>query len=102
MTITAPEHKTYGDGKSEEAQLTKANWQGKNIDKNSITYGKQDGTPLTVAPTAVGKYKASITVDGAAAFVVYEITGGTTENIPVSGVALNKTSTSISVGTAKS
>ena len=101
VTITAPEHKTYGDGKSEEAQLTKANWQGKNIDENSITYGKQDGTPLTVAPTAVGKYKASITVDGAAAFVVYEITGGTTENIPVSGVALNKTSTSISVGNSE-
>ena len=101
VTITAPEHKTYDDGKSAEAQLTKANWQGKNIDENSITYGKQDGTPLTVAPTEAGEYKASITVDGAAAFVVYEITGGTTENIPVSGVALNKTSTSISVGNSE-
>ena len=101
VTITAPEHKTYGDGKSAEAQLTKANWQGKNIDENSITYGKQDGTPLPAAPTEAGKYKASITVDGAAAFVVYEITGGTTENIPVSGVALNKTSTSISVGNSE-
>lgn len=101
VTITAPEHKTYGDGKSAEAQLTKVKWQGENVDVNSITYGKQDGTALTAAPTEAGKYKASITVGDAAAFVVYEITGGTTENIPVSGVALNKTSTSISVGNSE-
>ena len=80
VTITAPEHKTYDDGKSAEAQLTKANWQGKNVDVNSITYGKQDGTPLTVAPTEVGEYKASITVEEQTAFVEYEITDG---NAPV-------------------
>ena len=76
VTITAPEHKTYGDGKSAEAQLTKANWQGENVDVNSITYGKQDGTPLTVAPTEVGEYKASITVEEQTAFVKYQITDG--------------------------
>ena len=101
MTITAPKHKTYDDGKSAEAQLTKANWQGKKVDVNSITYGKQDGTALTAAPTEAGKYKASITVDGAAAFVVYEITGGTPEIVPVDSITLNKTSTSISVGNSE-
>ena len=101
VTITAPEHKTYGDGKSAEAQLTKVKWQGKNVDVNSITYGKQDGTALTAAPTEAGKYKASITVDGAAAFVEYEITGGTPEIVPVDSITLNKTSTSISVGNSE-
>ncbi len=101
VTITAPKHKTYDDGKSAEAQLTKANWQGKKVDVNSITYGKQDGTALTAAPTEAGKYKASITVDGAAAFVVYEITGGTPEIVPVDSITLNKTSTSISVGNSE-
>ena len=78
VTITAPEHKTYGDGKSAAAQLIKADWRGKDVDENSIQYSTQNGDPLGAAPTAVGKYKASITVGGEIAFVEYEITSGTT------------------------
>ena len=78
VTITAPEHKTYGDGKSAKAQLTKANWQGEKVDVENIQYSTQDGADLDAAPTAVGKYKASITVGGKTAFVEYEITNGST------------------------
>ena len=76
VTITAPEHKTYGDGKSAKAQLRKANWQGEDVEK--ITYSTQGDTALDTAPTEVGKYKASITVDDKTAFVEYEITDGST------------------------
>ena len=74
VTITAPAHKTYDDGKSAKAQLTKADWRGEKVDENSIKYSTQDGADLDTAPTAVGKYKASITVGGATASVEYEIT----------------------------
>lgn len=76
VTITAPEHKTYGDDKSAEAQLTKANWRGNDDNVEKITYSTQGGTLLNAAPTEVGKYKASITVGGKTAFVEYE---GTSE-----------------------
>ena len=101
VTIKAPEHKTYGDGKSAKAQLTKANWQDEDVDVEKITYSTQDGTALTAAPTEAGKYKASITVGNATASVVYEITGGTTEIVPVSQITLNKAETSISVGNSE-
>ena len=101
VTIKAPEHKTYGDGKSAEAQLTQASWQGERVNVGNIQYSTQNGNALSDAPTEVGKYKASITVGGKTASVEYEITGGTPEIVPVSQITLNKTSTSISVGNSE-
>ena len=101
VTITAPKHKTYDDGKSAEAQLTKANWQDEDVDVEKITYSTQGGTALTAAPTEAGKYKASITVGDQIAFVEYEITDSTTGNIPVTQITLDTTTAALKVGDTK-
>ena len=101
VTITAPEHKTYGDGNSEKAQLTKDSWQGKKVDVENIQYSTQDGAALDTAPTEVGKYKASITVEGQTASVVYEITGETIPSILVTQITLNTTTATLKVGDTK-
>ena len=101
VTITAPEHKTYGDGMSAAAQLTQTNWRGESVNVKSIKYSTQDGAALDTAPTAVGKYKASITVGGQTASVVYEITGETIPSILVTQITLNTTTATLKVGDTK-
>ena len=98
VTITAPEHKTYGDNKNAEAQLTQTDWQGERVDGNSIKYSTQGGAPLDAAPTAVGKYMAKITVGGQTASVKYEIVASTTGKQEQNALRLASDKNKIAVG----
>ena len=66
---------TY-NGNPKTAEVTTNNWKGSEV--SGITYHKfaYDGSNSAMygAPKEVGKYKASITVEGVTASVVYEIT----------------------------
>lgn len=75
LTIAAPLHTTYGDGKDAAAQITDAN----SIKGDAkVQYQKKTGestydTATETAPTNAGTYKASITVGSATASVEYTI-----------------------------
>ena len=69
VTISEPEHEVYGDGKTAEATLNKAEWQA---DEPSVTYKKGNDT-LAEAPTDAGTYTASIILGNKTAYVTYEI-----------------------------
>lgn len=69
-TISAPTSLTY-DGTEKEAAVTwGTGWAGT---KPGITYTKTDDENFSGNPTNVGTYKASITVGGATASVIFEI-----------------------------
>ena len=76
LTIAVPEHTTYGDGKSAEAQITDAdNIRG----STTVSYyaadadGNRTGSALDSAPEKAGKYRAEITLGTATAYVVYTV-----------------------------
>ena len=69
LTIAAPEHAAYGDGKSAEAMLT-GSLTGAN--SSNIVY-KQGNTELEAAPTHAGTYTASVTLGGVTASVTYTV-----------------------------
>ena len=80
LTIAAPKHNTYGDGKDAAAVITdeyrirgdaKISYQKKN--------GSNYGTASETAPTDVGDYKASITIGSATASIEYTIAKAETE-----------------------
>ena len=80
LTIAAPLHTIFGDGKDADAVITDAN--GIHGDTKVQYYkakedGSKDGDALGAAPTSAGKYRAEITLGSgnntATAFVVYEI-----------------------------
>ena len=104
VTIKAPTNTTY-DGSEKPAMVEKSgNGQSAFSESIAIAYEEKNGdayTKINGVPKEVGKYKASITVGDATASVVYEITGGTTETVPVDSITLNKTSTSLSVGNSE-
>ena len=69
LTIAAPEHAAYGDGKSAEATLTGSLTGASSSD---IVY-KQGDTELAAAPTDAGTYTASVTLGGVTASVTYTV-----------------------------
>ena len=82
-SVTIKASTTTQDGAEKPATVEKSgNWQSAFPETIDITYYKLDGNSYVkmenVVPTAVGKYKASITVGGKTAFVEYEITNGST------------------------
>ena len=82
-SVTIKASTTTHDGAEKPATVEKSgNWQSAFPETIDITYYKLDGNSYVkmenVVPTAVGKYKASITVGGKTAFVEYEITNGST------------------------
>ncbi len=70
VTIKAPEHTVYGDGKSPEAQADKNNWLP-TLPADAITYRK--GNTAIAAPTDVGSYTGVLTIGGVEATVDYTI-----------------------------
>ena len=81
VTINPPANLTQGSNGKNATVTVSDDWKGPAV--NEITYWKSvDGgntyTNLDDAPTEVGKYKASITVEKQTAFVVYVILDGTT------------------------
>ena len=102
VRITPPDDLIY-NGKDKHATVERSkNWEPAFPETIVISYYKLDGGSyvemVNEAPTAVGKYKASITVENQTASVEYEITSETTPPVPVTDIKLNKTETSISVG----
>ena len=85
MTIKAPTNLTY-DGKVKHVTVERSgNWRSAFPEDIAISYHKFTGgsyAEMGEGPTVVGKYKAITTVNGATAFVEYEITGGTTPSQP--------------------
>lgn len=79
LTIAAPKHTTYGDGKEAAAQITDENKiQGDaKVQYQKKTGESSYGDPTTTAPKDAGTYKASITLgsgdNSATAHVVYTI-----------------------------
>ncbi len=75
LTISAPLHTHYGDGKDANAVITDpAGMQGTaEVQYQTKTGTDTYGEATTTAPTAVGSYKASITVGGKTAAVEYTI-----------------------------
>ena len=105
-SVTIKASTTTYDSTEKPATVEKSgNWESAFSKSIPITYEQKNGDTYTSmkggVPTEVGKYKASITVGGQTASVEYEITGSTTEIVPVSQITLNKTSTSISVGNSE-
>lgn len=72
VTIKAPEHVVYGDGKVADATLNVVEWQAAAVTVDDIKY-QQDGKPLASAPTNAGTYCALITIGNAKASVTYTI-----------------------------
>ncbi len=72
VTIKAPEHVVYGDGKAAAATLNVVEWQAAAVTVDDIEY-QQDGKPLASAPTNTGTYCALITIGNATASVTYTI-----------------------------
>lgn len=70
VTISKPEHTTYGDGKNADATLVKNGWVADTV---TITYKDKDDVVLEGAPTDAGEYTASITLGDATASVTYTI-----------------------------
>lgn len=98
LTIAAPKHTTYGDGKEAAAQITDDNSiQG----EAKVQYQKKTGestydTATETAPTDAGTYKASITLgtgdNSATAHVVYDIAKATPT------ISTNPTASAITYG----
>ena len=94
LTIAAPKHTTYGDGKEAAAQITDDNSiQG----EAKVQYQKKTGestydTATETAPTNAGTYKASITVGGATASAEYTIAKATPT------ISTNPTASAITYG----
>ncbi len=63
VTISKPEHETYGDGKKITAVLKGVNWAAGDL--NNVTYKDKDGNEMTVIPTNAGTYTASLILKGA-------------------------------------
>ena len=85
VTIKAPTDLTY-DGNEKHVTVERSgNWESAFPELIAISYHKFTGgsyAEMGEGPTVVGKYKAITTVNGATAFVEYEITGGTTPSQP--------------------
>ena len=105
VRITPPDDLIYNGTEKHATVERSENWKPAFPENIVISYYKLAGGSyvkmVDEAPTKVGKYKASITVGDKDASVEYEITGSTTEIVPVSQITLNKTSTSISVGNSE-
>ena len=87
-TISAPTSLTY-DGTEKEAAVTwGTGWAGT---KPGITYTKTDDENFSGNPTNVGTYKASITVGGATASVIFEIEpkGYDADSFTIDGIEVN-------------
>lgn len=73
LTISAPQHNKYGDGKDANATLSATKIGDITVSAAEIVYTKGNET-LMAAPTDAGTYKAGITVDtDKIAFVEYTI-----------------------------
>lgn len=70
MTIKAPEHTVYGDGKSRYVQIENTNWLPE-YPANAVSYRK--GTETIEAPTDAGSYTGVLTIGGVEATVDYTI-----------------------------
>ena len=70
VTIKAPEHTVYGDGKSHYVQIENTNWLPE-YPANAVSYRK--GTETIEAPTDVGSYTGVLTIGGVEATVDYDI-----------------------------
>ena len=97
VTITAPTNLTYnGEGKT--ATVTTNNWKGSAVSEiHYYSYVGGNRSDINGVPTNVGEYMAEITVEKQTAFVVYKITDGTTEKIPVDSITLNPTTATLKV-----
>lgn len=75
LTIAAPAHTVYGDGKDPEAVITDTyNIQGDAVVSYYAVQGDaKTGKALSKAPTDAGRYWAEITLGSATAHVVYTI-----------------------------
>ena len=101
VTIEAPIDLTY-DGKGKTAKVTKNNWKGSAVSEiHYYSYVNGNCSKIDGAPIKVGKYMAEITVEDATAFVVYKITDGTTEKIPVTQITLDTITAALKVGDTK-
>ncbi|MBQ8944841.1 MAG: Ig-like domain repeat protein [Clostridia bacterium] len=80
LTIAAPKHNTYGDGKEAAAVITDAyRIRGDAKISYQKEIGSNYGTASETAPTDVGNYKASITIGSATASIEYTIAKAETE-----------------------
>lgn len=70
MTIKAPEHTVYGDGKDQSVQIENTNWLPE-YPANAVSYRK--GTETIEAPTDAGSYTGVLTIGGVEATVDYTI-----------------------------
>ena len=70
VTIKAPEHTVYGDGKDQSVQLENTNWLPE-YPANAVSYRK--GTETIEAPTDAGSYTGVLTIGGVEATVDYTI-----------------------------
>ena len=70
VTIKAPEHTVYGDGKDHSVQIENTNWLPE-YPANAVSYRK--GTETIKAPTDAGSYTGVLTIGGVEATVDYTI-----------------------------
>ena len=70
VTIKAPEHTVYGDGKDHSVQIENTNWLPE-YPANAVSYRK--GTETIEAPTDAGSYTGVLTIGGVEATVDYTI-----------------------------
>ena len=102
VRITPPDDLIYNGTEKHATVERSENWESAFSKSIPITYEQKNGDTYTSmkggVPTEVGKYKASITVGGKTAFVEYEITGSTTEIVPVDSITLNTTTATLKVG----
>lgn len=70
VTIKAPEHTVYGDGKDQSVQIENTNWLPE-YPANAVSYRK--GTETIEAPTDAGSYTGVLTIGGVEATVDYDI-----------------------------
>lgn len=101
VTINPPANLTQGSNGKTATVTVSDNWKGPAV--NEITYWKSVDsgntyTNLDGAPTEVGKYKASITVDGKTASVVYNIVASTTGKQEQDALHLASDKNKIAVG----
>ena len=70
VTIRAPEHTVYGDGKDQSVQIENTNWLPE-YPANAVSYRK--GTETIEAPTDAGSYTGVLTIGGVEVTVDYTI-----------------------------
>ena len=70
VTIKAPEHTVYGDGKDHSVQIENTNWLPE-YPANAVSYRK--GEETIEAPTDAGSYTGVLTIGGVEATVDYTI-----------------------------